>query len=183
MATSTFGKATPFHATPSTCYPPPPPPPLPYDVPCLKGPTTLRLNQRGWIRFEKTLPGANQTLQIPTSGLPSYGSTGNDNTWTLNLSNAQLVWCKIQLICHKPFPFIQFWLYTIDGLAIMPDGTFCPFTRRENVSVPIDTSIPGAYNDIRIAAFIQGSNAVPWNASLQQQQWYTTGAPPMPPGP
>ena len=180
MATSTFGKATPFHPTPSTCYPPPPPPPLPYDVPCLKGPTTLPLNQRGWIRFLRPIPGQELQLQIPTSGIPTKGSSGGNDTWTLNISSAQLVWCTIKLICDIKPPGIHYWRYTIDGLAIMPDGTFCTFTRAPPMTDPADDSLALNWNDIRATGLLIGTNPVPWIADTQQQQWFTTGAPPIP---
>lgn len=181
MATSTFGKPNLFHPTPSTCYPPPPPPPLPYDVPCLRGTNKLPLQHTGWIRLRRTTAFGDETLQIDTSGVPLAGNAGNNQNWTLNLASANLLWATLSLTCVEVTPMIHFWRYRINGVAITPTGTFCPFDRLNNGPAPNDNSIPDNWNDINITDIMTGHSPDNWHAALEQSQWYTTGAPTLPP--
>lgn len=177
MATSTFGKRTAFKPTPSTCYPPPPPPPLPYDVPCLRGAPGFRLKQRGRIRIIISI-GPPIISYLPSyEGLPVKGSKNGNDTFTLNISSPQFVTLTTVLSCEPDGPMIRAWFFVMDGIAIMPDGTFIAFSNINRPERPNDLSQPNGYQDIRQTSILGGGPQPVAYPDEATTQWFTAGAP------
>lgn len=177
MVSSTFGRRTAFHPTPSTCYPPPPPPPLPYDVPCLRGQPRFVMQARGTITVVQGPPFDMRDVAIPFVGVPVQGSAGGFKNWTLNIATPTIITMTAQLICGRNIAGSSQWFATCQGMLLTPAAAFCSVEMLRPENEPEERSQPEGYNDIRATIPLVGGPYSGWTPTTAHIQWFTAGAP------
>jgi hypothetical protein len=77
-------------------------------------------------------------------------------------------------------PTIHTWIWSMIGTWNSPDGYIGPIHASEIGVTPADDSITNGYNSITIKSLMIGQVGT-WSVYQQAHQWYTIGAPALPP--